>query len=141
MGKRKGPAPEASAEDLELFAAFVRSEEQAERTAKTEARAQRRQADEVGRLQKAKEAAAAEVKRLRASDRATAEEKAAADAAYKAALAAVVAAETGEAPTWAPPPTDAAEPATPEAPEEPEDQAPAEADEAPGDPEAGDLAQ
>ena len=47
----------------------------------------------------AKDAAAAEVKRLRGSDGAPPpSRRAAADAAYKAALAAVVAAETGEAP-------------------------------------------
>jgi colicin import membrane protein len=92
--------------DLELFASFVRSEEQKERDAKKAARDQRRQADERNQLVKAKEDAAALVKRLRGSDRATAEQKAEADAAYKAALAAVVAAETGEAPAWAPPPTE-----------------------------------
>lgn len=89
--------------DLELFAQFVRDEERKERDAKKAAREERRQADEHAKLVKAKEDAAALVKRLRGSDRATAQEKADADAAYKAALAAVVAAETGEAPTWAPP--------------------------------------
>jgi hypothetical protein len=89
--------------DLELFASFVRDEEKKERDAKKAARDERRQADELTKLVKAKEDAAALVKRLRGSDRATAEQKTEADAAYKAALAAVVAAETGEAPTWAPP--------------------------------------
>lgn len=90
--------------DLELFAEFVRAEEQKERDAKKAARDERRKADEQSQLVKAKEEAAALVKRLRGSDRATAEQKAEADAAYKAALAAVVAAETGETPTWAPAP-------------------------------------
>lgn len=103
MARGKKPVPEASEADLELFASFVKAEERKEREAKAAAKAERRQADEHARLVTAKEDAAALVKRLRSSDRATAEEKAAADAAYKAALAAVVAAETGEAPTWAPP--------------------------------------
>jgi hypothetical protein len=106
--------------DLEIFASFVRSEEQKERDAKKAAREQRRQADEHNQLIKAKEDAAALVKRLRASDHATAEQKAAADAAYKAALAAVVAHETGEAPAWAPTAPE------PEAENEPEDGAEAE---------------
>lgn len=103
MAKRGPKVQEADPADLELFASFVRSEEQKERDAKKAAREQRRQVDEQAQLVKTKEDAAALVKRLRASDHATAEQKAEADAAYKAALAAVVAAETGEAPAWAPP--------------------------------------
>ena len=112
--------------DLELFAQFVRTEERKERDAKKAARDERRQADEHNQLVKAKEDAAALVKRLRGSDRATAEQKAEADAAYKTALAAVVAAETGASPTWAPEPepapqapvdADAADEAPPEDPE------------------------
>lgn len=116
MAKRGPKVPEADPADLELFASFVRSEEQKERDAKKAARDERRQADEHARLVKAKEDAAALVKRLRGSDRATAEQKAEADAAYKAALAAVVATETGEAPAWAPTPeaeTPAEEPPAP----------------------------
>ena len=90
--------------DLALCASWMRGEEQKERDARKSARDARKVADEQSQLVKAKEAAAAEVKRLRGSDRATAAERAAADDAYKAALAAVVAAETGEAPTWAPAP-------------------------------------
>ena len=115
-----------AASDLELFASFVRDEERKEREAKKAARDERRQADEHGRLVKAKEDAAALVKRLRSSARATAEQKVEADAAYKAALAAVVAAETGTAPAWAPP-----------APE-PEPEAPAAEDPAEEDPAASD---
>ena len=65
------------------------------------------------------------------SDRATAEQKAEADAAYKTALAAVVAAETGETPTWAPA-VEIAD-AEPEAANEPEapSEDPPEADAAP----------
>lgn len=102
MAKRGQKVPEADPADLELFASFVRSEEQKERDAKKAARDERRKAEEQSQLVKAKEDAAALVKRLRGSDRATAEQKAEADAAYKTALAAVVAAETGETPTWAP---------------------------------------
>lgn len=129
--------------DLELFAQFVRSEEKKERDAKKAARDERRQADEHNKLVKAKEDAAALVKRLRSSERATAEEKAEADAAYKAALAAVVAAETGESPTWAPPVPESddgadvaeSEPdSTPEAEAEPATEAEAEPSE---EPEAG----
>lgn len=99
----------AASADLELFASFVRSEEARERDAKRAARDQRRQADELARLVKAKEDAATEVKRLRASDHASAADKADADKRYKEALAAVVASETGESPTWAPPTTEPAE--------------------------------
>lgn len=106
MAKRDRSVPEADPADLELFASFVRSEEQKERDAKKAARDERRKADEQNKLVKAKEDAAALVKRLRGSEHATAEQKAEADAAYKAALAAVVAAETGEAPAWAPPPAE-----------------------------------
>ena len=51
----------------------------------------------------------------RASTSATPEQRAAAEAAYREALAAVVAAETGEAPTWAPPAEEA--PGTPDTPD------------------------
>ena len=91
------------------FASFVRGEESKEREAKKAARAERQKADEANRLVETKDAAAAEVKRLRSRTGVSAEERAAADAAYRDALAAVVAAETGTAPTWAPPPADAPE--------------------------------
>ena len=116
--------------DLELFAQFVRDEAKKERDAKKAARDERRQADEHNQLVKAKEDAAALVKRLRGSERATAEEKAEADAAYKAALAAVVAAETGESPTWAPPAPEPDAPAEGESPAAAEEEAAA-SDEAP----------
>ena len=79
-GKR---TPEASADDLALFASFVRSEERKAKDEKRRARDERRQAGEHQRLVQAKDAAAAEVKRLRSSDRATAEQRAAADDAYR----------------------------------------------------------
>lgn len=126
-GKGPKPDPDAVAADLELFASFVRSEERKEREAKAAARAERREADEHARLVKAKDDAAAEVKRLRASERATAEQKAAADDAYKAALAALVAAETGEAPAWAPAQDE------PAVEQRAEDEAPADAEDTEGD--------
>jgi hypothetical protein len=94
-----GPAVDP---DVARFASLMRAEERREREAKAAARQERRRADEHARLERAKDEAAAEVKRLRGSSRATAAERAAADEAYKAALAALVAAETGEAPAWAP---------------------------------------
>ncbi len=107
--KRAPIDPEQAAADLAAFSNFIRSQEQAERDAKKAARDERRKADDRNRLVKAKEDAAAEVKRLRTREGASAEQKAAADEAYKAALAAVVAAETGEAPAWAPAPAPEAE--------------------------------
>ncbi|WP_421119929.1 hypothetical protein ACE2AJ_00790 [Aquihabitans daechungensis] len=138
---RRGPkVPEADPADLEAFASFVRSEEQKERDAKKAARDERRKADQQSQLVKAKEDAAALVKRLRGSDRATAEQKAEADAAYKAALAAVVAAETGEAPAWAPPEPEPETEPEPEVEAEPqaevETEPPAEADQEAAEPEA-----
>ncbi|HEX2576477.1 MAG TPA: hypothetical protein VHK88_09030 [Aquihabitans sp.] len=90
--------------NLALFASYVRGEEQRERDAKRAAREARQQAETLAELQAAKDAAAAEVKRLRSREGVSPEQRAAADAAYREALAAVVAAETGEAPAWAPPP-------------------------------------
>lgn len=84
------------------FASFVRGEESKEREAKKAARAERQKADEAIRLVAAKDAAAAEVKRLRSRTGVSPEERAAVDEAYRVALAAVVASETGSAPAWAP---------------------------------------
>lgn len=90
---------------LAAFAAFVRGEEEKEREAKRSAKRERAEADAYGKLLAAKDAAAATVKRLR--DRGVpAQKRAAADLDYREALAAVVAAETGAAPTWAPAPTE-----------------------------------
>lgn len=133
MARGKRPVPEASADDLALFASFVRSEERKERDAKHAAKEERRKVGEHQRLIQAKDDAAALVKRLRGSERATAEEKAAADLAYKEALAALVAHETGTAPEWAPP---APEP-EPEAAAEPDADAEPDAEDIP---DAGDEA-
>jgi hypothetical protein len=88
--------------DVALFAQWMRDEERKERDARRQAKENRRLEESARSLTAAKDAAAAEVKRLRWSPSATAEQRAAADAAYRDALAAVVAAETGEAPAWAP---------------------------------------
>ncbi|MBX3286375.1 MAG: hypothetical protein KF703_13585 [Actinobacteria bacterium] len=93
--------------DVARFAAYVREQEQREKASKRAEREARQQADATKALVAAKDAAAAEVKRLRSRQGVSAEERAAADAAYREALAAVVAAETGTAPAWAPPPGEA----------------------------------
>ena len=117
-----------------LFAAWVKAEEGKERDAKKAAR-KAREAEKAERaVVDTKDAAAAEVKRLRNDPKATPEARAEADAAYRSALAAVVVAETGEAPDWAPPapePEAEAPPAEAEAASEPADDAeasPAEAE-------------
>lgn len=92
--------------DVARFAAYVREQEQREKATRRAEREARQQADATRSLVAAKDAAAAEVKRLRGREGVSPEERAAADAAYREALAAVVAAETGEAPAWAPPPTE-----------------------------------
>lgn len=125
--KGKGPAsgtdpsgtePPGIDPDVALFASYMRDEEQRERDAKRAAREARRQADAAQGLAATKDVAAAEVKRLRGRQGVSAEQRAAADAAYRDALAAVVGAETGATPAWAPPspspeagpgPTEAAE--------------------------------
>lgn len=104
-GDRPTPPPVASGvdPDLALFASYVRDEEQRERDEKRAAREARRQADADKQLVAVKDSAAAEVKRLRGRAGVSAEQRAAADADYRDALAAVVAAETGAVPAWAPP--------------------------------------
>src|SRR5690606_8899903 len=81
----------------------VRDEEARERAERRAARTVRDDERKAQELVQAKDAAAADLKRVRQDSRSTAEQKAAADAAYRQALAAVVAAETGAAPDWAPP--------------------------------------
>lgn len=88
--------------NLALFASWVRDEESKERAAKREAKAVRAEEEKARALVKAKDDAAAALKRVRSNPNATADDKAAADAAYREALAAVVAAETGTTPAWAP---------------------------------------
>jgi len=98
--------PEAVDPNVALFAARVREEQERKKAEKRAAREARRAIEEHQRLVDAKEAAAAELKRLRRQGGAGAERVARADAVYRAALAALITNETGEAPPWAPP-TDA----------------------------------
>lgn len=110
------PSEADVAADLEVFAAFVREGEQREREAKAAARAERRAANERRSLEQAKDEAAATLKRLRGRSGVSSEERQAAEEAYRRALAAVVAAESGETPEWAPPAEETAEdPAPPSA--------------------------
>jgi len=90
--------------NVALFAQWATSEREREKAAQREAQNARRQAKAAEELTSNKQKAAAELKRLRASPNATAEQKAEAEAAYRAALAAVVEAETGAPPSWSPPP-------------------------------------
>jgi len=125
-----GAGPEAVDPNVALFAARVREEEAREKAEKRAAREARRAVEEHQRLVDAKEAAADELKRLRRRGGAGAERVAQADAVYRAALAALITNETGEAPSWAP------------AIEEPADEPGGEtaaADAEPGDAEPGDA--
>ena len=106
----QGPAPTSEPSDsagvdpnVALFASYMRGGEQRERDAKAAAREDRLKAEAAASLVAVKDAAAAEVKRLRSREGVSAEQRAAADASYRDALAAVMAAETGETPAWAPP--------------------------------------
>ena len=106
--KGEGPAPTVPGSPgvdpaLAHFASYVRGEEQRERDTKRAAREDREKANAADLLVASKDAAAADVKRLRGREGVSAEQRAAADAAYRDALAALVASETGEAPAWAPP--------------------------------------
>ena len=89
-------APQGAADDLELFASFVKAEETKERENKRQAQEQRRLANVHQALIDAKDKAAAEVKRIRAKEHSKPEERAAADEAYRDALGALMAHESGE---------------------------------------------
>ena len=92
--------------NLALFASWVRDEEKRERDERRNAKAVKDEERKAQDLVRAKDDAAADLKRLRNSSSATGEQKAAAEARYREALAAVVTVETGEAPEWAPPPAE-----------------------------------
>lgn len=89
--------------NLALFAAWSRQEDERERESRRAAKRVKDEERKAQDLAKAKDSAAAELKRIRNDGRATAEQKTAADTAYREALAAVVAIETGTTPEWAPP--------------------------------------
>lgn len=91
-------SPQGAADDLELFASFIKAEETKERENKRQAQEQRRLANVHQTLIDAKDKAAAEVKRIRAKEHSKPEERAAADEAYRNALGALMAHESGESP-------------------------------------------
>lgn len=144
-GPSSTPASAGVDPNVALFASYMKDEEQRGRDAKRAARQARQEAEAEQHLTAVKDAAAAEVKRLRGRTGVSAEERTAADVAYRDALAAVVAAETGQAPAWAPPtPAEETEPtadAEPTAEAEPETAAETatEADTGAGDEPAGDI--
>lgn len=106
--KNQPPEPPPTVEsDLSVFAGRVVAEKARRRDDQRARREAKRHAEDRARLLAAKDAAAAGVKRLRGRDGISAVQRAEADAAYRDALAAVVAAETGQAPSWAPTPTPA----------------------------------
>jgi hypothetical protein len=88
--------------DVAMFAARTFERQAAERDAKRAEREARRREAEHETLLAAKDRAAKEVKRLRTLERVQAGEAAAADEAYRTALAELISFETGSAPAWAP---------------------------------------
>jgi hypothetical protein len=90
--------------DVARFAQRLQASKDAERAAQRAARDDRRRQDEHARLVSAKDAAAAQVRAVRARPSPSADDVQAAEAAYRAALGALVASETGQQPAWAPPP-------------------------------------
>lgn len=87
---------------IAAFASFIKAEEKQEKEARRAAKQARAAEEEANRLVAAKDEAAAELKRLRGRSGVPPEVRAAAEEAYRSALAAVVAAETGSTPEWAP---------------------------------------
>ena len=86
--------------DVALFAKLVREDEEAERRAADDQRRRRDEAERGERLRSAKDDAARHLKDLRAKGAPVAT-VAEAEAAYRAALAEVVAMESGQRPAWA----------------------------------------
>ncbi|MDQ6697419.1 MAG: hypothetical protein M3Z46_08180 [Actinomycetota bacterium] len=101
--------------DVAMFAARTFERQAAERQAKQAQRDARRRDEEHQALVASKDAAAAEVKRLRTVERADPHEAEAAEATYRKALADLISFETGSAPAWAPPPATEPEATEPEA--------------------------
>ncbi len=91
-----------------MFAARTFERQAAEREAKQASRDARRREEQHQTLISSKDQAASEVKRLRSLDHTQPGEAAAAEEAYRRALADLIAFETGKAPAWAA--TPAAEP-------------------------------
>ncbi len=108
-GQVGGETPKSKQEqDLARFAASVKAQEAAERTARAEAAEAMRRANRHDELRAAKEAAVAELKSARS--RGDRERITAAEQTYRAALAELQEFETGERPTWAPRPEQEPEP-------------------------------
>jgi hypothetical protein len=85
-----------------MFAERHRQQQEAERTRREAERLARRLADERAALLRTKDEAAARLKAVRRQEVIAPGEVEAAEAAYTAATADLVEAETGERPTWAP---------------------------------------
>ncbi len=94
------PAPVVES-DLSVFAGRVAAEKARRRDDQRARREAKRHAEDLAKLVAAKDDAAGTVKRLRGRDGVSAVQRAEADAAYRNALAALVQAETGAAPSWA----------------------------------------
>ncbi len=105
--------------DVAEFAARIRQQQVAGRDQKRAERESRRRAEEHQRLAAAKDAAAADVKRLRTQPRVTPSQTAEADAAYRAALGRLIEYETGDPPAWAASAAPAADPTARRGPDEP----------------------
>lgn len=104
-GKRGGrPAvpPEEVEANLALFASYVKDDRAKAKAARKAEQQARKEADAARKVVDDKDAAAARLKAIRSRSGVSAEERSEAEEAYRRALAAVVAAETGEAPAWAP---------------------------------------
>ena len=99
-----GGEPDATRTDpsVAALASFLQAEADENRDARKAAKAQRAAAEQRDRLERGKDAAAAELKRLRATSGVTAEQRAAAEDRYRRALAAVIEADTGQVPHWSP---------------------------------------
>ena len=89
--------------DVARFVTRERQQQAAQQELKRAKREARQKAEEHQRLVVAKDAAASEVKRLRSLSNVPDGDAAKADLAYRDALAALIASETGSAPAWASP--------------------------------------
>ena len=94
------PAKSQQEEDVARFAASVKAQEAAERTAREAAAEAMRRANRHDELRAAKDGAVAGLKSARS--RGEREQIAAAEQTYRSALAELQEFETGERPTWAP---------------------------------------
>jgi hypothetical protein len=103
-----GPLPSIDAPPVvdpavAMFAERHRAQQEADRRAKQQEREARREAERISALARTKDEAAARLKAVRRQEVIAPGEVEAAEAAYTAATADLVEAETGERPSWAPP--------------------------------------